>query len=285
MDRRRVPRRRDGDRRAAAAERLRLRVADAAGAAARPGLRRASATGSPARSRSPRSPRPPRSPSSASSRSSGSCCSARRGATAVAAADEAPLPMRAAVVAARGRLRRARRRPRACSFGSLVGLAPWPAAMPDAVGLAAAGHRLAADGRDRARARRARPACSSLLRGRRVAAPAPTWACGQLVEPQLALDERRLHEAAAARARGGAPPAAGDRGAHRGRRRAGGRLQRPRPAADRRARSTRPVERARRSRGAGHARRLQSGRLGTYVAYLIALVLVLLAAARVGVIG
>ena len=37
--------------------------------------------------------------------------------------------------------------------------------------------------------------------------------------------------------------------------------------------------------GAVHARRLQSGRLGTYVAYLIALVVVLLAAARVGVIG
>ena len=34
-----------------------------------------------------------------------------------------------------------------------------------------------------------------------------------------------------------------------------------------------------------HARRLQSGRLGTYVAYLIALVLLLLLAARVGVIG
>jgi hypothetical protein len=34
-----------------------------------------------------------------------------------------------------------------------------------------------------------------------------------------------------------------------------------------------------------HARRLQSGRLGTYIGYLIALVLVLLVAARVGVIG
>ncbi len=36
---------------------------------------------------------------------------------------------------------------------------------------------------------------------------------------------------------------------------------------------------------AGHARRLQSGSLGTYVVYLIALVLVLLAAARLGLIG
>ena len=51
---RRVPRRRDGDRRAAAAERLRVGVADAAVAAARAGLRPASATASPARSRSPR---------------------------------------------------------------------------------------------------------------------------------------------------------------------------------------------------------------------------------------
>jgi hypothetical protein len=37
--------------------------------------------------------------------------------------------------------------------------------------------------------------------------------------------------------------------------------------------------------GARHARRLQSGRLGTYVGYLVALVLVLLAAAKAGVIG
>jgi hypothetical protein len=36
---------------------------------------------------------------------------------------------------------------------------------------------------------------------------------------------------------------------------------------------------------AGQARRLQTGSLGTYVVYLIALVLVLLAAARLGVIG
>ena len=37
--------------------------------------------------------------------------------------------------------------------------------------------------------------------------------------------------------------------------------------------------------GAARARRLQSGRLGTYVAYLIALVLALLAAAKIGLIG
>jgi hypothetical protein len=36
---------------------------------------------------------------------------------------------------------------------------------------------------------------------------------------------------------------------------------------------------------AGHARRLQSGSLGTYVVYLAVLVLALLTAVRVGVIG
>ena len=38
-------------------------------------------------------------------------------------------------------------------------------------------------------------------------------------------------------------------------------------------------------RGAEQARRLQSGHLGAYVGYLIALVLVLLAAAKAGLIG
>jgi len=38
-------------------------------------------------------------------------------------------------------------------------------------------------------------------------------------------------------------------------------------------------------RAAAHARRLQTGRLGTYVAYLIALVVVLLAAAKAGILG
>jgi hypothetical protein len=37
--------------------------------------------------------------------------------------------------------------------------------------------------------------------------------------------------------------------------------------------------------GAHHARRLQSGRLGIYVAYLLGLVLVVLTAAKVGILG
>ena len=255
VDRRRVPRRRDGDRRRAAAERLRLRVADAAGARARPRLRRRSATGWPARSRSRRSPRPPRSPSSASSRSSGSYCSARRGATAVADATRGARADARRGRRARRRLRRARRRSRAA-----LRLARRPRAVAgvraDLARPAPARHRIAADGRDRDRARPARAGCSSSLRGRRVAAPAPTWACGQLVEPQLALDERRLHQAAAARARDRAAPAAGDRGAHGGRGRAGGLLQRPRPASDRRAAVRARVRSA--LVAARHARRLQT---------------------------
>ena len=190
VDRRRVPRRRDGDRRAAAAERLRLRVADAAGAAARPGVRRRRRRARRRARARRRSRRPRRSRSSASSRSSGSCCSGRRGSAAAASAAEAPLPMRAAVVVlavacvvlgvAPGLL-----------FGSLVGLAPWPAAVPTSVGLAPAGHRLAADGRDRARRSSASPALLVLCAAGRGAAPAPTWACGQLVEPRARLDERR----------------------------------------------------------------------------------------------
>ena len=37
--------------------------------------------------------------------------------------------------------------------------------------------------------------------------------------------------------------------------------------------------------GAHHARRLQSGRLGVYVAYLLGLVLVVLTAAKLGILG
>jgi hypothetical protein len=45
-----------------------------------------------------------------------------------------------------------------------------------------------------------------------------------------------------------------------------------------------PVNRAALA-AAARARRIQSGRLGTYVAYLIGLVVVLLAAAKFGLIG
>jgi hydrogenase-4 component B len=121
-----------------------------------------------------------------------------------------------------------------------------------------------------------------LLRGRRVAAPAPTWACGQVVEPslewtsagftkplRLALEpvlrpEREIE----VRTVGGVVQEVSYRGFvphlfdH----------------------LYRPIHRVALVTAA-HTRRLQSGRLGTYVAYLIALVGVLLFAARVGVIG
>jgi hypothetical protein len=123
----------------------------------------------------------------------------------------------------------------------------------------------------------------ALVRGRRSAAPAPTWACGQLVEPQLRWTSagftkplrlvlemilRPGREIAVATV-GGVVQAVSYQG------------HVPHLIEER---LYRPATRA--SLGlAVHARRLQSGRLGTYIAYLIALVLVLLVAARVGVIG
>ncbi len=133
---------------------------------------------------------------------------------AVAAAVEAPVSMRAGVVVLGG----------ACVVlglapgllvGLLSGLAPWPAAAPPT----AFGLRLPGTGSlptlGIAVALVAFASTFALMRGRRVAAPAPTWACGQLVRAAAALDECRVHQAAAARARNGAAPAAGDRLARR----------------------------------------------------------------------
>jgi hydrogenase-4 component B len=122
-----------------------------------------------------------------------------------------------------------------------------------------------------------------LLRGKRSAQVAPTWACGQLVEPplnwtsagfskplRLVLEVilRPQREIVLRSAAGivqevayrGHVPHLIDEHVYR------------------------PVARISLT-AARHARRLQSGSLGTYVAYLVGLVLVLLAAARVGVIG
>jgi len=122
-----------------------------------------------------------------------------------------------------------------------------------------------------------------LLRGRRVAAPAPTWVCGQLVQPQLAWTSagftkplRLVLEAVLRPQREIAV------------RTAGGVVQEvsysgrvPHLIEER---LYAPIVRSGLV-AARHARRLQTGRLGTYVGYLIALVLVLLAAAKAGVIG
>jgi hydrogenase-4 component B len=200
---------------------------------------------------------------------------------AVASAAEVPGSMRAAVVALAG----------ACAllgvapglvFGSLVGLAPWHAAVPTTAGpdlpstgsLPTIGIALVLVGL---------VGLVALLRGGRTAAPAPTWACGQPVESRLHWTSagftkplRLVLEAVL------------------------------RPEREIVVRSERGIvqeisytgrvphlfeERLYRPltglalRGARHARRLQSGRLGTYVAYLLGLVLVLLAGVKVGVIG
>lgn len=200
---------------------------------------------------------------------------------AAAAAQEVPLPMRAALVALAG----------ACAvlgvapgllFGSLVGLAPW--AGPEATRL---GLRPPATGSlptgGLVLALAVALGALLLLRGRRRAAPAPTWACGQRVERALdwtsagftkplrlvlevALRPEREIEVVRA---GGVVRGVSYRGLV------------PHLFDDY---LYAPAHRAALA-AAAQARRLQSGRLGTYVAYLAALVLVLLGAARLGVIG
>jgi hydrogenase-4 component B len=199
----------------------------------------------------------------------------------VAAATEVPASMRAAVLLLAA----------ACVglgvapgvlFGRLVGLAPWrdPTAtsiglhLPGTGGLPTAGIAVALV---------ALTAGLVRLRGRRVAAPAPTWASGQLVEPELLWTSagftkplRLVLEAVlrpereiVVRTEGGVLQEVSYSG------RVPHLLE---------ERVFRPIV-GRALLGAAHARRLQTGRLGTYVAYLIALVLVLLTAAKIGLIG
>jgi hydrogenase-4 component B len=122
-----------------------------------------------------------------------------------------------------------------------------------------------------------------LLRGTRSAAPAPSWACGQRVEPALRWTSagftkplRLVLEAVlrpqreiVVRSEGGVVREVSYSGhvPH---------------LIDEHVYA--PVTRLSLV-AAGFARRLQSGSLGTYVSYLIGLVVVLLAAARLGVIG
>jgi len=200
---------------------------------------------------------------------------------AVAAAVEVAAPMRAAVVALAG----------ACVFlgvapgllfGRLARLAPWPARAGTAVGLHLPGTgSLPTAGLAAVLA--GLTAGLVVLRGRRSAAPAPTWACGQLVEPRLRWTSAgftkplRLVLEAVLRPQREIEV-----------RREGGLVRQvsysghvPQLLDERLYRPA--VELA--LGAARHARRLQTGRLGTYVAYLIALVVVLLVATRAGVIG
>ena len=201
--------------------------------------------------------------------------------SAAAQAVEAPRSMRAAVVflaiacvalgAAPGLL-----------FGTLVGLAPWHAEAPTHAGLHVPGTgslpTLAI-----ALVLVAVTAALARLRSGRSAALAPTWACGQAVESALAWTSagftkplRLVLEAVLRPEReitvrmdgavlqevtySGNVPHVIDEHVYR------------------------PVTRISLA-AAAHARRLQSGSLGTYVAYLIGLVIVLLAAARFGALG
>ena len=181
VDRRRVPRRRDGDRGPAAAERLRLGVAHPAGAAPRPGLRRRGrrhrGCGRAGGARGHRGARR---------------LLLRQGRRPRAARPAAPrgprrwrrrVEMRAAVVVLAG----------ACVvlglapgllFGSLVGLAPWPAAAPTHVGLELPGHGLAAHGRESpSRSSPSRPGSSCCAAGaarrpRRPGRAGSSWSLG-----------------------------------------------------------------------------------------------------------
>jgi hydrogenase-4 component B len=199
----------------------------------------------------------------------------------VEVAQEAPASMRAGVVAlavacvvlgvAPGLL-----------FGSLVGLAPWADDAPMHVGLPLPGTGSLPTG-GIALVLVALTGALVLLRGRRAAAPAPSWACGQLVEPELEWTSAgftkplrlvleavlRPQREVSVRMSGGVVQEVAYTGhvPHL----IDERLYRP---------ATRFA-----LAGAARARRLQSGRLGVYVFYLLGLVVVLLGAARLGVLG
>ncbi len=167
-------------------------------------------------------------------------------------------------------------------LGPLAALAPWHAHLPGSPGL-----RLPGTG--------ALPtiaigvvlvggtAALAGLRGRRAAAPAPAWACGQPVVPvlgwtgagftkplRLVLDAvLRPRRQISVQEHGGVITEIAYRG------------QVPNLIDER---VYRPV--ARRSLAlAAHARRLQTGSLAAYVCYLIALVLAVLVAGRIGLLG
>jgi hydrogenase-4 component B len=167
-------------------------------------------------------------------------------------------------------------------FGALVGVAPWHVAAPSTVGLHPPGTGslptlgiavVLVGG----------TAVLALLRGRVAAAAAPTWACGQPLEPALAWTSagftkpiRLVLESILRPEREITTPSDGgvlQEVAYTGRvpHLIDERLYRP---AARLSLLT-----------AAHARKLQSGSLGTYIGYLIGLVVALLLAVRTGLIG
>jgi hydrogenase-4 component B len=200
---------------------------------------------------------------------------------AVAEAGEAPASMRAGVVflgvacvalgLAPGVL-----------FEPLAEIEPWAPAAPGGIGLDLPGTGTLPTG-SIALVLAALVGLLALARGSRAAAPAPTWACGQLVEPQLAWTSAgftkplrlvlevvlRPEREIAVRVAGGVTQDVSYTGRvpHLIEERVYG-----------------PVTRIGLG-AAAHARRLQSGRLSTYVAYLIGTVIVVLTAARLGLVG
>lgn len=199
----------------------------------------------------------------------------------VEAAVEAPVPMRAAVAGLAAGCVALGVAP-GLLFGPLVGLAPWAVAAPATVGLDVPSTGSLPTGTI-ALVLAGLVGVLALARGRRVAAPAPTWACGQLVEPPLRWTSagftkplRLVLEAVlrpqreiTLRTEGGVVQEVGYEG------------HVPHLIEERLYRPATGLALV----GAARARRLQSGRLGTYVAYLLGLVVVLLAAAKLGVIG
>jgi hypothetical protein len=167
-------------------------------------------------------------------------------------------------------------------FGPLVGLAPWSSGAATHPGLHVPGTgSLPTVGI--AVALVALTIALALLRGSRRAALAPTWASGQLIEPALLWTSAgftkslrlvlelvlRPEREISSRTTGGVLQEVAYSG------------NVPHLIEDR---LYRPVERLG-FRAAVRARRLQTGSLGTYVVYLIALVIVLLLAVRLGAIG
>jgi hydrogenase-4 component B len=167
-------------------------------------------------------------------------------------------------------------------FGSLVGLAPWSASAPAHVGLPLPGTGSLPTG-GIAVALVVLAGAFMLLRGRRSAAPAPSWACGQRVEPALEWTSAgftkplrlvleavlRPQREVTVRAEGGVVREVAYSG------------HVPHLIDDHVYAPAARVAQA----GAARARRLQSGRLGVYVFYLLGLVVALLAGARLGLIG
>jgi hydrogenase-4 component B len=200
---------------------------------------------------------------------------------AVAEAQDAPLAMRAAVVFLG----------LACVvlglvpgvlFEPLAEIEPWAPAAPSGIGLDVPGTG-ALPTAAIALVLAGLVGALALARGSRSAAPAPSWACGQPVEPELQWTSAgftkplrlvlevvlRPEREIAVRSSGGVVQEVSYTGRvpHLIEERIYG-----------------PITRAGLS-AAAQARRLQTGRLSTYVAYLILTVVVVLAAARLGVIG